>query len=78
LSDWTTAPNRNRLAAFEIAKVSGHVAGGKDVGEEENLFVAQACWHLYRADIRVWNSKILGLTTSVTAEEMGIPEQPGG
>jgi formate dehydrogenase accessory protein FdhD len=41
---------KRRIAS---GRVGGGVAGGKDVGEEENLFVAQACWHLKLLTSRV-------------------------
>ena len=61
LADGTAAPDRDRLAAFEIAEIGGHVAGRKDVRQEQHLLVAQSRRDLDGADIGVGHAQILGL-----------------
>ena len=40
LPDRAAAPDGNRLAALQIAKIRGHIAGWKYIGQEQSLFVA--------------------------------------
>ena len=53
LPDRTAAPDRDRLAALDIAEIGGHVAGREDVRQEQHLLVAQAVRHFDRPDIGI-------------------------
>ena len=75
LSDGTAAPDRDRLAALQIAEIGGHEARGEDIRQEEDLFVAQALRHLDRADVGIGHAEVLGLAAGVAAQHMGIAEQ---
>jgi hypothetical protein len=51
LADRAAAPNRNRLAAFQVTEIGGHVASRENVRKEQHLLVAQAVRNLDRTDI---------------------------
>ncbi|MNI41017.1 hypothetical protein D3C73_952560 [compost metagenome] len=63
---------------LDVAVFGGHVAGWKNVGEEQDLFVAQAVRHNDRANIGIRNAKILRLTAWEATIHFGITEQAGG
>jgi hypothetical protein len=67
LPDRTAAPDRNRLAALDVAEIRGHVPGRENVRQEKNLFVREPVLDLYRTNIRVRHPKIFGLTACVAA-----------
>ena len=78
LPDRAAAPDRDRLAAFQVAEIRRHVAGREDVGQEKDLLVAQAVGNLDRTDIGVGHPQIFGLAAGVAAEKMRVTEQAGG
>ena len=78
LPDRSAAPNRDSLAALQIAEVGRHVAGGKDVGQEEDLLVAEVPRHLDRAHVGIWHPEILRLAAGVASEEMRVAKQTSG
>jgi hypothetical protein len=39
LSDRPASPHGDDAAGLDVGLLGGHVAGGKDVGQEEDLFV---------------------------------------
>ena len=51
LTDRPATPDRDRLAALQVTELRTHVTGRKDVGQEQDLFVAQPSGDLQRADI---------------------------
>ena len=70
LSDRTTAPDRHRVARKNVALFDGLITGGKNVGEEEQLFIRDLFGHFERAHIGIWNADVLRLTAGESAEEM--------
>ncbi len=46
------SPHGHHVAVLDLAVLRGHVAGGKDVGQEENLLVAQPGRDLQWAHVR--------------------------
>ena len=42
LADRAAAPDRDRVAALDVAEVRRHVAGREDIGQEQDLLVAQS------------------------------------
>ena len=77
LADRTAAPDRDRLAAFDVAELGAHVAGREDVGEEQHLLVVEPVRHLDRPDIGVGHAQILRLAAGIAAEQMRVAEQAG-
>ena len=41
LADWSAAPDGDCLAAFEVAKFRGHIAGRENIREKQDLFVRE-------------------------------------
>ena len=70
LTDRTTSPNRNRLAAFNVAKLGSHIAGGKNVRQKQRLLVRKFIRHFDRADIGVRHPQIFGLAAREAAEDV--------
>ena len=53
----------------------GHVAGRKDVGQEQHLLVARASYgHLERTHVRERHAHVLGLAAGVAAGEVRVAE----
>jgi hypothetical protein len=77
LAHRAASPHRNGFASFEGEKVGSHIAGRKNIGEEQHLFVAEALRHLDRADIGVGHAKIFRLPAGIAAEQMRIAERSG-
>jgi hypothetical protein len=78
LSDGSAAPDRDRLAAFQVAEIRGHVAGRENVRQEQHLIVAQSRGDLDGTDVSEWNAQIFRLAAGKSAEQMRIAEQSGG
>ena len=77
LSDRTAAPDRDRVARLDLRIDGGHVAGRKNVGQEQRLFVSDAVGNLDRADVGHRHAKIFGLAAGVAAEHVAESEQAG-
>jgi hypothetical protein len=80
IANWPTGPappNRDCLSAFEVAEIRRHVAGRKDVGQEQDLLVAQSVRDLHRPYIGKRNAQIFGLAAVIAAAEVRIAEQSG-
>ena len=75
LSDRSAAPDGDRVTLLDVAEIRRHVAGRENVGEEQHLFVAQACRHLDRPDIGVGHAKILRLAAREAAEKVRVAKQ---
>ena len=81
IANWPTGPQPqigDRVAALDVAEIGRHVAGRKDVGEEQHLLVGQAVRHLDRADIGIGHAQIFRLTAGIAAQQMRVAEQSGG
>src|SRR6187551_3916599 len=76
LPDWTRTPNRDDLPGLNVAHLCAHVAGGKDIGQEEYLLIAQVSRHLDRANVGKRDARVLRLSARKTAQKMGITEDP--
>ena len=76
--DRPAAPHRYRVAALDGAVLRRHVAGRQDVGEEEQLIVAQFLRHLDRSDVGHRHPEILGLASRIAAEHVAESEQACG
>jgi hypothetical protein len=55
LADGTTAPDGDGVALLDIAIFRRHVAGWKNVRQEQHLFIRQPIRHLDRPHIGVWH-----------------------
>src|SRR5690606_29039131 len=58
--------------------LGGHVAGGEDVAEKENLLVREPRRHLERPDVAEGHAHVLGLPAGIAAGEMRVAEEPRG
>ncbi len=72
LSDGTRAPHRDHLSRLDVAHLGTHVAGRKNVGEEEHLLIAQVRWYPDRTDIGERDAHVFGLSACKSAEQMRI------
>ena len=70
-------PDRDRVAAFDVAILRGHVPRRKYVGQEENLFVAERFRNFHRTDVGERHADVLGLAAGISAEQMRITEKTG-
>src|SRR5579862_6229032 len=77
LADRAASPDSNDIAFLNLRILRGHVAGGKDVGEEEHFFVGEVALNLQRADVGEGHADILGLTSGVPAHHVRVSEEPG-
>ena len=75
LPDRAAAPDRDRVARLDVAELGGHVAGRKDVRQEQDLLVGEAVGNLDRADVGIRNPHIFGLPARVAAEDVRIAKQ---
>ena len=78
LADGAAAPDRDGLAALEVAEIGGHEARGKDVRQEKDLFIAEPLRHLDRTDIGIGLPEILGLAAGIATRHMRIAEESRG
>ena len=78
LSDRTSTPHRDHVALLDVAHLGAHVAGRKDVREEEHLLVRHAGGHLERTNVGERHARILGLPPGEAAEHVGIAEDTRG
>src|SRR5581483_6449351 len=62
----------------DVAVFGGHVAGGEDVGEEDDLFVGNAVGDFDGTDVGEGNAGELCLSAGVAAEHVGVTEEAGG
>jgi hypothetical protein len=77
---WPTRPQPQMAIVspgWMLQKVCGHVAGRKDIRQEQNLFIGQPLRHLKWPDIGIGHAEIFRLSTRVSAEKMGVTEQAG-
>ena len=72
------APDGDGVAGFDLAELGTHVAGGEDVGQEEDLVVGEVVGHLDGAHVGVGDAQVFGLAARVAAQGVGVAEQPGG
>lgn len=75
LADGTAPPDRDGFAALQIAEVRRHKARGKDVRQEEDLFVAEPLRHLDRTDVGLGHAQVLRLAAGVAAQHVRIAEE---
>ena len=75
LPDGAAAPYRHRLAALEVAEIRRHVAGRKDVGQKQDLLVAESVRNLDGPDVRIGHAEIFGLSARKAPEQMRVAEQ---
>src|SRR5690606_21081865 len=78
LTHGATAPDGNRVARLNSAVLRGHVTGGKNIREKQNLVVVQVVRNFQRPDVSVGHPHILRLTSRITAYQMGISKYSGG
>ena len=78
LADRAAAPDRDGVAALQVAEVGGHVAGRKNVRQKEHLLVAQSLRHLDRADVGIGHTEVFGLAAGVAAQHVRVAEQARG
>jgi hypothetical protein len=62
---------------LQFGVLGGHVAGGEDVGEEEDLVVLHAVRHLQRADVGEGDPGVLGLAAGVAPRHVGVAVEAG-
>jgi hypothetical protein len=74
LSDRATSPYRDGVAGLDVAKHRRHVAGRKDIGQKQYLFVSQAVRNFERAEVGEGHPQIFGLTAGIAAEKMRVSE----
>ncbi len=76
-TDRAAAPDRDGVAGPDVAVFGGLVAGGEDVGEEEDLFVGEVVLDLDGADIGEGHAGVLRLSAGVAAVDVGVAEERG-
>ena len=76
LTDGTAAPDGHRIARLDLAVLRGHVAGWKNVGEEQHLFIGEGFGHLDRPDVGERHANVLRLPAGVSAVHVRIAEEP--
>src|ERR1051325_6825493 len=65
LSDRSAAPDGDGIAGLEVAILRGHVAGGKNVGQKQHLFIGQSVFDLHRPHVRERHAGVLRLSAGV-------------
>src|SRR5437660_1751367 len=75
-TDRACAPDGDDLATADLAELGAHVAGGQDVGEEEDRLVGNAVLDLDRADVGERHARVLGLSAGEAAGEVRVAEDP--
>ena len=75
LPDRAAAPDRDDVAGLDAAVLGRHVAGREDVGQEQDLLVAQAVRDLDRPDVGERHADVLRLAARVAAVEVRVAEQ---
>src|SRR4029078_8992923 len=76
LSDRAASPDRDGVTGLDVVVFGSHVAGRKDIRQEQHLIVGQSVFDFYRADVGKRHPCILGLAAGKTAAQMGIPKNP--
>ena len=77
LSNRSRAPHGDDVAGAQLAVLGGHVAGRKDVREEQPLFVGDVRRQPQRADVGERHPDVFGLSAGEPAVQMRVAEQPG-
>jgi hypothetical protein len=68
------APDSDRVFGLNVTLLRGHVASGKNIGEEQHLFVRVTVFDFDRPDIGERHARVLRLPTGVTAEHVRVTE----
>src|SRR5437868_11699887 len=63
--DWSSD-----VCSSDLIFPTGHVAGGEDVGEEQDFLIRQVVLHFHRANVCERNARVLGLAAGVSAREV--------
>jgi hypothetical protein len=56
------APHGDCLSALQVAEICSHVPGGKDVRQEQNLFIGETFRNFVRSDIGVGDAHVFRLS----------------
>ena len=72
LSDRAAAPDGNNIALGDLRVFGSHVSSGKNVGEEEDLFIGKIALDLQRADVGKRNAHILRLSAGISTHHVRI------
>ena len=75
LADGAAAPDGHGVARLDLAVLGRHVAGGKDVREEQDLLVGERVRHLQRADVGKRHPGVFRLAAGIAAVHVRIAEE---
>jgi hypothetical protein len=81
MANWPTgpaSPDGHRLPRLDLRVLRRHVPGRKDVGEKQDLLVAQPGGNPHRTDVGERHPQVLGLAAGKPSEEVGVAEEAGG
>src|SRR5579859_3526795 len=73
-----TSPHGDGIAGFDAAILGSHVSGGKNVGEEDDLFITKVGFDFQRPKIGEGDAEILRLSTWESAHQVRVAKQTGG
>ena len=74
LADRAAPQTATTSPGLDVAHLRAHVAGRKDVGQEQHLFVGHAVVDLERADVGERHARVLGLAAGEAAEHVRVAE----
>ena len=80
MANWPTGPQPQTATVspgLDLGILGRHVAGGKDVGEEEDFFVGQIAFDLQRTDVGEGHAHVLRLAAGVAAHHVRVAEETG-
>jgi hypothetical protein len=77
LPDRAATPHRHRVTRLDPAVLRRHVAGGKDVGQEQHFLVRNPVRNLDRGHVGKRHAQVLGLTARVTPIMWENPKESG-
>src|SRR5581483_680889 len=77
MANWPAAPDRDGIAGLNVAHLCTHVTGGEDIGEKQNLIVAQLFRHFDGSNVCEGNARVFGLSAGIAAEQMRISKDAG-
>src|SRR5947208_5990661 len=61
----STAPDSDGIAPLDVAVLGSHIAGGKNVGQKQDLLVPEAGWYFDRADVGEGHADVFCLSAGV-------------
>src|SRR6266700_718980 len=75
LPDRSTAPDGDGITPLDVAVLGSHVTGGKDIGQKQDLLVAEAGRYFHRAHVGKGHADVFCLSAGIAAIHMGVAKK---